>query len=551
MKSMIRKSWPKDVDEVLSYRLGERPLHEYLIRNAKERPEKTAYMYSGNEITWEQLYTDTARVAQFLSNQGVEKGDRIGLFMQNCPQYVIGHYAIQMLGATVVPLNPMYKESELEYLIAEADVLGVIAGQELAGRIKAVRRRAPSLSFIITANYADFLTQRPALPLAAELKIEKEQVKDTFDFLEILYTNQPIKEFAEVDLWNDIALLVFTSGTTGRPKAAMLTYGNALFKTAATAQSSYIAEGDRMLASAPFCHIAGMVMGVNLPIYSGCMCTALTRFEPEAAITAIETFLINKMYTAAPMNAAILNHPNIEERDLSSLELNFATSFGIPVNEQLAEEWKRLTRGCLLYEAAYGLSETHTCDTFMPISQIKYGSVGIPTFETEIAIVDMETKKELPLGEPGEITVRGPGVFKGYWNRPEATEETLRNGWIHTGDIGKLDEDGYLYFLGRAKEMIKSSGYSLFPEDVEALMMEHEAIHQVAAVGVPHETRGETVKAYVVLKPDFKGKVGAAELIDWAKGKMAAYKYPREIELREHLPATTSGKVLRRLLKEE
>lgn len=206
-------------------------------------------------------------------------------------------------------------------------------------------------------------------------------------------------------------------------------------------------------------------------------------------------------------------------------------------------------KGLPLFEASYGLSETHTCDTFMPMDKIKYGSCGIPTYETEIRMVDPVTGEDLPTGKQGEIVIKNPGVFKGYFNNPEATTKTLHNGWVFTGDIGKFDEDGFLYFLGRSKEMIKSSGYSVFPEDVEALMSRHAAVLQVAVIGVPDEVRGESVKAFVVLKPEYKGKITELEMMKWAKENMAAYKYPRFIEFIDQLPVTSSGKVLRRLLK--
>lgn len=551
LQDVLHKSWPKDVKSKLQYRLGEKPLHEYLLDNGKQAPDETAYIFYGNQITWGQLSEDTRRFAQFLQRQGVTKGDRIGLFMQNCPQYLISHYAVQMLGAIVVPLNPMYKESELEYLMNEVEIKAVVVGEELYPLIDAVKSKVDSLAFTVSVHYADYLADEVTIPIPDELKTEKQIIENAHSFIEVIKEHDSLSQTAEVDLWNDVGLMVFTSGTTGRPKAAMLTFGNALFKTAATTSGYMISENDKTLAVAPLCHIAGMLMGVNNPVYSRSASVLMTRFDPEAAITAIEKYKLNKIYTIAPMNVAILHHPGIEKRDLSSLEYNFATSFGIPVDEKLANEWKQLTGGCLLFEAAYGLSETHTSDTFMPVDKIKFGTCGIATYETEIRIVDIETGQDLPPGEQGEIVVKNPGVFKGYLNRPDATAETLRDGWVHTGDIGKIDEDGYLYFIGRIKEMIKSSGYSVFPEDVEALMKEHEAILQVAAIGVPDEVRGENVKAFIVLKPEYKGKVSEEDIINWAKENMAAYKYPREVEFRDSLPATSSGKVLRRLLKEE
>ncbi|MGM0900956.1 MAG: AMP-binding protein [Bacillota bacterium] len=551
VKEILQKSWPADIAKTLEYRLGEKSLHEYLKENARRTPEKVAYSFYGKELTWAEMDEDVDRFAAFLAGKGVEKGDCVGLYLQNCPQYIIAHYAIQRLGGIVVPLNPMYKEAELVYLLNEAKLKGVVSGQELYGQLHAAAKKTPSVEFVVTTNYADYLPSQATLPLPEELKIEKVLIAEAVDFIEAIKTNEPFSGKVDIDLKNDIGLMVFTSGTTGRPKAAMLPYISALFKTAATVQANQVQEYDRSLAVAPLCHIAGMVMGVNTPVYSGCTSVLLTRFDPGAAIEAIEKYQVTVWYSVAPMNVAILHTPGIEKRNLTSLRRNMATSFGIPVTEQLAQQWKSLTNGCLMYEAAYGLSETHTCDTFMPADKIKWGSCGIPTFETEVKILDMESGELLPYNEKGEIVLNNPGVFKGYLNRPDATAETLRDGWVHTGDIGSIDEDGYLFFHGRLKEMIKCSGYSVFPEDVEALLNEHPAILQSAAIGVPDPVRGESVKAFVVLKPDQKSKITEAEIIEWAKEKMAAYKYPRVIEFIDQLPATSSGKVLRRLLKEK
>lgn len=550
MKELLQKSWPSGVSKTLSYRLGKRPLHEYVKQNANDTPNHIAYCFYGRNLTWKEMDESVDKFAQFLVEKEVKKGDRIALFMQNCPQYIIAHYGIQRLGGIVVPLNPMYKESELEYLINEAKIKAVVVGQELNSLIDTVRPKTPSIEFVVTTNYAEYLPDEPALPLPEELRLEKQHIHNSYDFIDLLNENERYTNHIEIDLWKDIGLMVFTSGTTGRPKAAMLPFGSALFKTAATVQGNQFDTDGPFLSIAPLCHIAGMVMGVNIPVYSGGECVLLTRFAADTTVEAIEKYKIRTWYSIAPMNVAILNIPGIEKRDLTSLKRNSATSFGIPVTEQLANEWKKLTNGCIMHEASFGLSETHTCDTFMPVDKIKWGSCGIPTYETELKILDFETGKPVAPGEKGEIVLKNPGVFKGYLNRTEATAETLRDGWVHTGDIGSMDEDGYLYFHGRIKEMIKSSGYSVFPEDVEALLNEHPGILQSAVIGVPDPIRGESVKAFIVLKSDYVGKISEEEMILWAKEKMAAYKYPRFVEYLDKLPATGSGKVLRRLLKE-
>ncbi|RST57861.1 AMP-dependent synthetase [Siminovitchia terrae] len=550
MQNLKKKSWPSYLPKQLDYKLGEKPLHEYLNYNAEKYPSCVPYNYYGNKITWAMLNDYTNRLAQFLKENHIKKGDRVALYMQNCPQYIIGYFGIQKIGAIVVPLNPMYKEAELDYFINEVDIKAVISTVDLYPRVYAIKDKTPTVEFIITTRYLDFLPEEIELPIPDELKIENQKIDSTYDFVAIMEQVSPLKEIEEIDIWNDVCLMSFTSGTTGRPKAAMLTYGNALFKAAATTNAFGFTKDDKTIIIPPLCHIGGKILGVNIPIYSCCESILMSRFDPEATIQAIEKYKINLLYTLPPMNVAILDYPNIEERDLSSLKINFATSFGIPVSKELAQKWRTLTNGCLLYEATYGLSETHDADTFMPRDNIKFGSVGIPTFETEMRIIDLDTGEELPTGKQGEIVIKSPGVFKGYYKRPEDTYEVLKNGRLHTGDIGSFDEDGYLFLHGRVKEMIKSSGYSVFPEDVEALLDRHEAILQVAVVGVPDEKRGQSVKAFVVLRQEYKGKIMEEDIIHWAKNNMSAYKYPRYVEFRDHLPEAISGKVLRKYLQE-
>lgn len=550
MLNTTKKTWPDYLPKQINYSLGEIPLHDYLAHHAKTYANLTAYNYYGNRITWKKLNEDTNCLAQFLKNKKIQKGDRVALFMQNCPQYIISYFGIQKLGAIVVPLNPMYKEAELDYFIKEVGVKAVISSQELYPRLYAIKDKIQTVEFMMTTNYGDFLPEKIELPIPNEVKLEKENFKYSYDLLEEINQTSPLKEAEQIDIWNDVCLMSFTSGTTGRPKAAMLTYGNALFKAAVTSKTFGFSVSDKTIVIPPLCHIGGKVIGINIPIYSASESVLMTRFDPYTTIVAIEKYKINLLYTLASMNAAILDYPNVEEHDLSSLKINFATSFGIPVSENLAVEWGDLTNGGQLIEATYGLSETHDADTFMPMNKIKFGSCGIPTYDTDIRIVDLATGKDLLPGEQGEIAIKSPGVFKGYYNRPKETEKTLKDGWLYTGDIGIIDNDGYLFLHGRVKEMIKSSGYSVFPEDVEALLDKHKAIERVAVIGVPDTKRGESVKAFVVLKQNYKGVVTEKELIEWARNNMAAYKYPRHIEFRDRLPESISGKVLRKHLKE-
>ncbi|MFL1486275.1 AMP-binding protein [Marinobacter sp. LN3S78] len=536
--------------EQVTYRHGPVPMHDYLLLNAEEAPDQAAYIFYGREISWRELAESTRRLAGFLREQGIGKGDHVGLYLQNCPQYVIAHYAIQMLGAVITPLNPQYKAAEVEYQLDNAEAKAVICGSDLYPMVEAVRDRLGKLGLVMTTRYADYLPQTPTLPVPEDMAGGPVTPKGTVDLVTAIDQARPIDQPEPVDFDNDIALMTFTSGTTGRPKGAMLPVGAATFKTAALFQANELELGSTSLAIAPFCHIAGMCLGVYAGVYGRWTTVILPRFDPETTVKAIETYQVDMWYSIAPMNRAILGLPDIQSRNLRSLRFNPATSFGIPVTESLADEWQQLT-GCQMHEASYGLSETHTMDTYMPREAIHWGSCGKPMPGNDIRIINLETGEQQPTGQTGEIVVGNAHVFKGYWQRPEATDQTLRNGWVYTGDVGYFDEDGYLFFTGRIKEMIKCSGYSVFPEDVEALMLNHPAVAQSAAVGVPDENRGESVKLFVVLKPDYDGRVSEQDIIDWAKDNMAAYKYPRYVEFRDSLPATGAGKVLRRLLKDE
>jgi long-chain acyl-CoA synthetase len=332
----------------------------------------------------------------------------------------------------------------------------------------------------------------------------------------------------------------------------MLTHYNALYKIAATAFNYRCSPDDVYLCTQPLFHIAGIVLGGGQQLYTGCTIALIARYDPVAIMTAIDALHCTKWYSSTLMNQQILDHPGIGEYDLSSLRLNLCTSFATPLNQKLYDDWSNITKGAKLVEVAFGLSETYTMDTMMPLENIKFGTSGMPVMdEMYVKIVDPAGLTELPVGESGEILVKNPGVMKGYLNNPEGTKKTLMDdGWLRTGDIGKVDSDGYLVFQGRIKEMIKTSGYSVFPEEVEMFMKRHPAVSQVAIIGLSDPERGQKVKAYIILNPEYKNKITEKELLDWSKDKMAAYKRPREIEFRESLPLGGSGKLLRRVLRD-
>ena len=320
--------------------------------------------------------------------------------------------------------------------------------------------------------------------------------------------------------------MTYTSGTTGLPKGAMLSYGNALFKTRAAADCNGVTGDDVLLSIAPLYHIAGMLMGVNVPVLTGATSVLLHRFEPRAVLQAIERYRVSWWYSIAPMNVACMQVPEASRGfDLSSLRMNPVTSFGITFTEPLATQWRAFAKNCTSFEAAYGLSEDPHLRHLHAAPCAALGHAGRAGAGRDDPHRRPRHRADKPAGEVGEIVLASPGSFKGYWNKPEATAATLRNGWVHTGDMGKLDADGYLTFIGRFKEMIKVSGYSVFPEEVETILIKHPAVAQAAVIGEPDAEKGEVVKAFIVRSP--APQLEAEALVAWSRENMAPYKAPR------------------------
>ena len=530
---------------------NQRPLHDALRQQAREQPDRTAVIWYGAQITWAELDRASDAFAARLQALGVKKGDPVVLFMGNCPQYLMAHYGIQKIGAIVCPASSLFKEHELGYQVGDLKARVIVAAWELLPVVDKVRA-ASSLEHVFVVHDADLLPLEPTIDLPAELVAARARKRDVpagcEDFLAV--TRSGAKPTPVEVTLDDVSLMTYTSGTTGLPKGAMLTYGNALYKSECTALASELQRDSVVLSIAPLYHIAGMLMGVDTPILRGATQVLLYRFDPKAVLQAISRYKVTYWYSIAPMNVACMQVPGAEGYDLSSLQRNPVTSFGITFTEPLAQQWQAFTKGpCISCEAAYGLSETHTMDTTMPFDAIRWGTQGRPVPGNTLRIIDPDTGAERPVGEPGEITVFGPGNFKGYWNKPEATAKTLVNGWVHTGDMGKMDAEGYLTFMGRFKEMIKVSGYSVFPEEVETILIKHPAVAQAAVIPEPDPQKGEVVKAFIVKKAG--AQLTAEELVAWSREHMAVYKAPKYVRFIDKLPATGSGKVLRRLLKDK
>lgn len=548
MEKIWMKSWPEDLPKELYYPHGEIPVHEYLRKNTAIHPDKCLVSFYGRDVSYHEVDEASDRLANYLISKGLKKGDRVGLFMGNCPQYIISHFAVLKMGGIVSPLNSMFKEMELKYQIGDAGMSAVIAMDLFLPRLLNVLPDLPTVKAVVWTNFNDFLPVEPVMPLIDYMKVPRQEIKGPADdFMDIVTNFDKTPPVVDIDLDKDIALIEYTGGTTGLPKGAMLGHRAHLFKPLCIAMTRYLTKDSVEVTTMPYFHIAGMTCMVGLVCY-GATNINITQFDPIATMIAVSRYRATSIYMPVPNYVQIMRHPDVAKYDMRSLKYSLCTSFVISISEQIAEGWKQLT-GSLLAEAAYGLSETHTADTFMPFRNVEIGSCGLPTFQTEVFLRSSDNPaKEVGVGEQGEILIRSPGCMKGYWNRPEVTAEAMWDGYVITGDVGRIDENGFLWWMGRSKEMIKVSGYSVFPEEVEALINQHPMVQECAVIPVPDEKKGEVVKVFVVLHEG--ADLTEAGLIAWARDNMIPHKVPKYVEFRESLPKS-GVKLLRRILRDE
>jgi acyl-CoA synthetase (AMP-forming)/AMP-acid ligase II len=539
--------WPPWVDADLKI---EKPISEYLRDIAVRYPDQIAVDFYGTRISYRALNEKIDRFAWGLVTLGLQSGDRVAIQMPNCPQFIIGYFGILRAGGLVVAMNPMFKAAELEFEIEDAAAKIVICSDGLYQNVAKLRNKL-GLKHLIVANLSDEAPENPCLPLPDELKpagvIEGLSEGHTISFQHLVDAS-PTKAICRVDdLKSDLALLQYTGGTTGMPKGAMIShYGLALAALGATNWFD-LTSADTCLGVTPFFHIMGMVQVMCSPLTSGAKLVVLSRFVTDTVAAALGQHKCTAWVGATTMLIALLQMEKIKNYDFSSLR--FVVSGGAPIGVEIQRRFNQLIPQATMIEG-YGLTECISQGAAItPIGGHRSGYVGVPHLNA-IKIVDLvHGVGEMPAGEMGEIVLKGSCLMEGYWRQPEETQKVLREGWLYTGDIGAMDEKGYLKISGRNKELIKCSGFSVFPDEVENLMYRHEAVAEVAVIGVPDSYRGESPKAFVVLTPSYKDRITAKEVLDWCKANMAAYKCPRYIEFTEDLPKSAAGKVLRRMLK--
>jgi fatty-acyl-CoA synthase len=518
--------------------------------SAARYPDKPFLVYYDTPVTFLQFRQEAERIAGFLQQEcGVKKGDRVLLYMQNSPQFVLAYYGILRADAVVVPVNPMNMTEELRHYVGDTGATVAFAPQDLLGNIAPLL--GEGLRHIVVAAYSDYIRTGHDYPAPAFITAAREPVSGPGLTLwsDMLARDlQPGPMTAGPD---DLAVMPYTSGTTGHPKGCMHTHRSVMYNAVAGMTWVGTVPDSVLLSVLPFFHVTGMQGSMNTPLYAGATLVMLPRWDRDVAARLIQRYRVNGVQLISAMVVDLLSHPGIGEYDLSSI--NRISGGGAAMPEAIAQKLNDMLG--IPYVEGYGMSETMAATHLNPMQRPKKQCLGMPLYDVDSRVIDAHTLLEVPQGESGEIIVSGPQVMKGYWNNPGATQDAFieRDGkrFLRTGDIGMIDEDGYFFMVDRLKRMINASGFNVWPAEVEALMYHHPAIREACIIAAPDEKRGETVKAVVVLKEAYRGKLSEQDIIDWAHENMAAYKSPRLVEFRDALPKSGSGKVMWREMQEQ
>ena len=551
--------WPARLPHAIT--VPDTSLWDNLETSARRYPNKTALVFLGTQLSYAQLRSKAERLAAFLQSLGVQKGDRIVLDMQNCPQLVIAHFAILRANAVVVPVNPMNRAEELKHYITDPDARIAITTGDLAPELAKANEGVPEaqrLQHLIVTQFTDaFDTQVSGDDAPAD------------SWRDWLFTQYPLPELVggRTHAWNhaldtqaplgallvgqdDLAVLPYTSGTTGLPKGCMHPHRSIMHNAISSAIWGNGTHENVGLLVVPMFHITGMTSVMHSGIYMGCTLVLMPRWERELAGRLISKWKVTHWTNIPTMVIDLLASPNFDKFNLQSLVHIGGGGAAMPqaVAQRLLELYG------LRYSEGYGLTETAAPSHNNPPDAPKQQCLGIPFMSTDARVVDPETLKEVPQGESGEIVIHGPEVFDGYWKRADATEaaffELEGKRFFRSGDLGRVDEDGYFFITDRLKRMINASGFKVWPAEVEALMFKHPAIQEACIISTQDSYRGETVKAVVVLRASHKGQVSEADIIAWCRDNMAIYKAPTQVQFVDTLPKSGSGKVMWRMLQE-
>jgi long-chain acyl-CoA synthetase len=545
------KFWPEGVQKHIDY--PEVPLFDLLRKTAEKYTNHTALVYFDREITYKELDLTSDKFATALADLGVKKGDKVAIFLPNIPQFVMAYYGAIKIGAVDTTISPLYKEREVEHQLNDSEAETVVVLDLLYPVVEKVWEKT-KLKRVIVTGLKDYMPSATAFlgSLLKRIPSQKVEPKPNIYFFKDLISKYPANPpKMEINPKEDLAALQYTGGTTGIAKGAMLTHMNLVSNAImcdAWLRGTEAAE--TFLAVLPLFHIYGMTTGMNAPVYLAGKSVLLPRFDAVSTFQAIQKHKVTVFCGAPTMYSMLLADPNLKKYNLTSVR--FCVSGSAPLPPEVQKKFMEVISGALV--EGYGLTEsspiTHCNPLDRSMKTVKIGSIGLPWPDTDAKIMDMETgEKELGIDETGEVVVKGPQVMKGYWKMPEETAEVLRDGWLYTGDIGKMDEDGYFYITDRKKDLIKYKGYSVYPREIEDVLYEHPAVKLCGVIGKPDPVAGEIPKAFVVLKEG--ATATEKEIMDFVNAKVAPYKAIRELEFRKELPMTLVGKVLRRALLEE
>jgi len=527
------KQYPANVPKTLTY--PDISLHGILQKTALEHPEKHAIAFRNNEFSYAELNVLTNKFASALASLEVHKGDRVAIYLPNIPQFIIAYFGILKAGAVVTSISPMHREREVQHQLSKSGAEIIVTQDTLYPIVENARSRTPLRSAIVT-NPEHFA---PTIELSSRI----------LSFQQLLDGNGAPPRI-KIDIDDDLAALQFTGGTTGTSKGAMLTHRNLVSNAIAFAAWINGTAEDTFLTALPLFHIYGMTTSMNVAVSLAAKMVLLPRFDTSNALSTIQNNKVTVFCGVSTMYAALLANPDIDKFDLTSIRVCISGASPLPPNVQ--RRFMEVTGGLLA--EGYGLTEaspvTHCNPVDRTMKTVKVGSIGLPLPNTDACIFDLETNtKKLKIGETGELAVKGPQIMRGYWWNPDETNLVLHDGWLLTGDIARMDRQGYFYVTDRKKDLIKYKDYSVYPREIEDVLYEHPAVRLCAVIGKPDPITGETPKAFIVLKEN--AKITAEEIMGFVKERVAPYKQIREVEFRKELPMSSAGKVLKRFLKKD
>jgi long-chain acyl-CoA synthetase len=540
------QAWPQGLARAPVYPFGEAPLGAYLARWAELTPDKPAVMFYGAAMSYAELDRLSDRFAALLAAHGVRPGDPVCVFLQNCPQYHVVFHGILKLGAIHAPVSPMSRALELRYQLEDTGARVVVAQDQLMDVLREARTAAVDTVFV--TSLAEALPAAPEIPVPASVAAARVACADAIDLLPALAACTARTPAPAVDL-DAVAALNYTSGTTGMPKGCAHTQRDMLYTAATGGMLGFrLSAEDVMLNFVPEFWIAGEDLGLIFPVFAGCTLVLLARWDAAGFMAAVDRWRVTKAYALVDSVVEVMEHPDVRRFDLRSLQGLYVSSFVKKLSVAYRRQWRALSGGVMV-EAAFGMTETQTFDTFTGGLQQDDADltsrpifVGLPMPGTQFKVCDFESGALLPLGAEGELCVRSPSLLKGYWRKPEASAAALRGGWLHTGDNGVIDEQGFIHYLGRRKEMLKVNGMSVFPAEIEALLGQHPDVAGSGVVGVAHPERGEQPVAFIRLRTG--AAVDEAAMAAWCRANMSGFKVPRVVIVDE-LPLTATGKVMK------